>query len=375
MVGINFAMQFEHVQRCGDTTTTDLFGLCGLFSDFAALATSTFSPSSISASGSAAAAAAAAAVAPLVAPLASAPFTPATALAPAVTTIPAASDDPPSATLAADATATLTPRPNNLLLQRVHRNAHVRFGRHLRRRRPGRRVPGLPVRHRLRGLRPARAAGSAAAARAAPAPVAPVASAATEASGEAALPTQCGALQRPVHRIPFIRLGWLLRRRRPRRRVPRLPVRHRLRGLRPPPHKAAPASPSAPAPSIASAASVATSEAALPTQCGALRRDVLLRLGWRLRRRWPRLQVPECLLRVRLRLRRLRSAPREAAPASPVAARAAITRAPGTPGRRHHLFGHMRSVSAFLWRHVLRVERHLRGRWGGLLRCLVHARY
>ena len=375
MVGINFAMQFEHVQRCGDTTTTDLFGLCGLFSDFAALATSTFSPSSISASGSAAAAAAAAAVAPLVAPLASAPFTPATALAPAVTTIPAAADDPPSATLATDATATLTPCPNNLLLQRVHRNAHVRFGRHLRRRRPGRRVPRLPVRHRLRGLRPARAAGSAAAARAAPAPVAPVASAATEASGEAALPTQCGALQRPVHRIPFILLGWLLRRRRPRRRIPRLPVRHRLHGLRPAPRKAAPASPSATAPSIALAASVATSEAALPTQCGALRRDVLLRLGWRLRRRRPRLQVPECLLRVRLRLRGLRPAPREAAPASPVAAHAAVTRAPGVPGRRHHLFGHMRSVSAFLWRYILRLERHLRGRWGRLLRCLVQARY
>ena len=80
-------------------------------------------------------------------------------------------------------------------------------------------------------------------------------------------------------------------------------------------------------------------------------------------------------MRVRLRLRRLRSAPRKAAPASPVAAQAAVTRAPGVPGRRHHLFGHMRSVSAFLWRHILRVERHLRGRWDGLLRCLVQARY
>ena len=36
----------------------------------------------------------------------------------------------------------------------------------------------------------------------------------------------------------------------------------------------------------------------------------------------------------------------------------------------------MRSVSAFLGgRHILRVERHLRGRWGRLLRCLVQARY
>ena len=35
MVGINFAMQFEHVQRGGDTTTTVLFRLCGLLSDFA----------------------------------------------------------------------------------------------------------------------------------------------------------------------------------------------------------------------------------------------------------------------------------------------------------------------------------------------------
>ena len=56
-------------------------------------------------------------------------------------------------------------------------------------------------------------------------------------------------------------------------------------------------------------------------------------------------------------------------------AAAAVTRAPGVPGRRDHLFGHMRSVSAFLWRHILRVERHLRGRWGRLLRCLVQARY
>jgi len=38
MVGINVAMQFEQVQRGGDTTTTDLFRLCGLFSVFAALA-------------------------------------------------------------------------------------------------------------------------------------------------------------------------------------------------------------------------------------------------------------------------------------------------------------------------------------------------
>ena len=38
MVSINVAMQFEHVQRGGDTTTTVLFGLCGMFSVFAALA-------------------------------------------------------------------------------------------------------------------------------------------------------------------------------------------------------------------------------------------------------------------------------------------------------------------------------------------------
>jgi hypothetical protein len=37
MVGINVAMQFEHVQRGGNTTTTVLFRLCGLFSVFAAL--------------------------------------------------------------------------------------------------------------------------------------------------------------------------------------------------------------------------------------------------------------------------------------------------------------------------------------------------
>ena len=42
------------------------------------------------------------------------------------------------------------------------------------------------------------------------------------------------ALQRPVRRrIPHVRFGWLLRRRRPWRRVPGLPVRHRLHGLRP----------------------------------------------------------------------------------------------------------------------------------------------
>ena len=32
MVAINVAMQFEHVQRGGDTATTELLGLCGLFS-------------------------------------------------------------------------------------------------------------------------------------------------------------------------------------------------------------------------------------------------------------------------------------------------------------------------------------------------------
>ena len=35
----------------------------------------------------------------------------------------------------------------------------------------------------------------------------------------------------------------------------------------------------------------------------------------------------------------------------------------------------MRPVPAFLWWHILRIERHLRGRWGRLLRCLVQARY
>ena len=64
------------------------------------------------------------------------------------------------------------------------------------------------------------------------------------------------------------------------------------------------------------------------------------------------------------------------APSQPFAAitAAAATRAP-TVDISVHLFGHMRSVSAFLWRHILRVERHLRGRWGRLLRCLVQARY
>jgi len=77
-------------------------------------------------------------------------------------------------------------------------------------------------------------------------------------------------------------------------------------------------------------------------------------------------------MHLRGRLRRLRPPP--LASVAAIAA-AAATRAPGVPGRRHHLFGHMRSVSAFLWRHILRVERHVRGRWGRLLRCLVQARY
>ena len=47
MVGINVAMQFEHVQRGGDTTTTVLFGLCGMFSVFAALAAAAFAAATL----------------------------------------------------------------------------------------------------------------------------------------------------------------------------------------------------------------------------------------------------------------------------------------------------------------------------------------
>ena len=56
-------------------------------------------------------------------------------------------------------------RPDGDLHQGLRRNSLVRLGRRLRRRRPWRRVPGLPARHRLRDrvrrLRPALPASSA----------------------------------------------------------------------------------------------------------------------------------------------------------------------------------------------------------------------
>ena len=88
-----------------------------------------------------------------------------------------------------------------------------------------------------------------------------------------------------------------------------------------------------------------------------------------MQRRGPRLRVRHMSLWHRLC--RLRTAP--LASVAAIAA-AAVTRAPGVPGRRHYLFGHMRLLRLQLRLH-LRLERHLRGRWAGLLRCPFQSRY
>ena len=160
-------------------------------------------------------------------------------------------------------------------------HVRLRIQRLLQRRRPRLRVPGVCLRHRLRGLRPAPTA-------------------ATTAPSATACATLCA---RPVLEHVRLRIRHRVRRRRARLRVPGVCLRHRLRGLRP-------------APTAATTAPSATACAAL---CAwPVLEHVQLRIRHRVRRRRPRLRVP-AILRLRLRLRGLWPSP-----STPTAASTAV---------------------------------------------------
>jgi hypothetical protein len=106
----------------------------------------------------------------------------------------------------------------------LHEHGRGRLGHLLRQ--PRLRVADVRVRRRLRGLRPAHAALAPAATG-----LQPTAPPRVNTSGIHGTP--CPLHQHcHSHRNSSLCLGWLLRRRRPGRRVPGWPVRHRLRRLR-----------------------------------------------------------------------------------------------------------------------------------------------